>query len=430
MKTVYANAYVFDGKKDSELKKQCVWVENGIIVDITDSVDHPKDCAIVELEGKYLMPGLVNAHCHLFGTGMPSKVLGGGSLQKMLISFVKTKAGAKIAQKLVASSVKNELLSGVTTLRSMGDFVYSDVYVRDMVKSGKLQGPRMLVSGPAITAPTGHGDGTFAMSATTEDEFRALVRQNAENNVDIIKICITGGVMDAKFKGGAGEVKMSLEQAKAAVDEAHKLGLKVASHTESQQGVPTATEPGADTIEHGTALTEEMAQQLKSYGGVLVPTFSPAFPLCKLSPQITKMSELCVYNGELVVQGMIDGAKDSMKYGLDVGCGTDASCPFATQYDMWREVWHFAKFTGVSNAHALSVATLSNAKILGVDDITGSIEIGKSADMIVTLNDPLKDVSALRELYMVVSRGKAYVRPAPKKNKKLDDVLDEMCATL
>lgn len=430
MKTVYANAFVFDGNPDSTLKKACVWVENGKIIDITDTVGKVSDCATVDLTGKYLMPGLINAHCHLFGTGTPSKILGGGALQKKVIAFTQTKLGHKIVDKLVASAVKNQLMSGVTTLRSMGDFVYSDVRVRDAVRDGKLAGPRMLVSGPAITAPTGHGDGTFAMTASNEEAFRQAVRINAENDVDIIKICITGGVMDAKVLGEPGEVKMTLEQAAAAVDEAHKLGFKVASHTESPEGVRIAIKAKVDTIEHGSALSEDMADMLKEYGGVLVPTFSPAIPLCRLSSDITKMSDMCIQNGEIILQEMIAGAKDSIKFGLNVGCGTDASCPFCTQYDMWREARYFAKLVGTSNAYALSVATLGNAGILGVDDITGSIEVGKCADMIVSQKNPLEDIAALRELYMVVANGKTYVNPSPRKNQKVDNTLDELWKTL
>lgn len=431
MKTVYIGCNLFDGYSDSTIRENtAIWVEDGIITAVTDGAENTQDWKVVDLKGKYVMPGLINAHCHLFGTGQPSKILGGGGLQKAVVKFTKTKLGHKVLDMLVASSAKTELLSGVTTLRSMGDFCYSDVRVRDRVKTGKLIGPRMLVSGPAITVSGGHGDGTFAIIADTEDGLRALVQENAAHKVDIIKICVTGGVMDAKKRGEPGEVKMNLAQTKAVVDEAHKLGYKVASHTESPQGVEITIDAGVDTIEHGTSLTPQMAQKLKDNGGMLVPTFSPALPLCRLTPDITKMSELCIVNGEVVVQEMIDGAKDSIKYGLNVGCGTDASCPFSTQYGMWREAWYFAKLVGVSNAFALSAATLGNAKVLGLEEITGTVEAGKSADFIVASSNPLDDIAALRTLDMVVSQGKEYDNPSPKKSEYVDNIIDKMCADL
>lgn len=431
MKTVYANCNLFDGKADSELKKNVsVWVEDDKIVKISDASDTAEGWQIIDLNGRYVTPGLINAHVHLFGTGKPSKILGGGGLQQLVVKFTSTKLGHGILDKLVAAGVRTQLLSGVTTLRSMGDFHYSDVRVRDKVNKGELEGPRMLVSGPAITVQGGHGDGTFAMTADTEEGLRECVRINADKGVDVIKICITGGVMDAKKKGEPGEVKMNLTQAGAVCDEAHKLGFKVASHTESPAGMDIAVAAGVDTIEHGCAISDASAQKLKAYGGMLVPTFSPALPLCRLDSTITKMSPLCVYNGEIVVQEMIDGAKDSIRYRINVGCGTDSSCPFSTQYDMWREAWYFAKLVGVSNAFALHVATQGNAKVLGIDKITGTLETGKCADFIVMQDNPLEDLYALKKLDMVVSRGKRYANPTVKKDEYIEATLENLCKSL
>lgn len=428
---VFLNAKTFDGYKDSDIKKCAIFVEDEKIVGISyDENPDTRGYDVIDLNGKFVVPGLVNPHVHLFGTGMPSKVISGGNSQKAVMKIVNTKLGDAILGILVKSAARQQLLSGVTTVRAVGDFKYSDVKLRDKINSGKVIGPRLKVSGPAITVPGGHGDGTFSMTSDTEDGLRALVRKNKEAGVDFIKICVTGGVIDAKVRGEPGEVKMNEAQTAAVVDEAHKLGLRVASHTESFKGVEITAKTGVDTVEHGAPLTPEMAEEMKKTSSAMVVTYSPALPLQKLDPSITKLDPICVYNTGIVVDNMTQGAKDCIENDILLGMGTDSSCPFATQYNMWREVYFFQKRVGVSNAYALSVATLNNAKVVGVDDVTGTIEKGKCADMIVMSRNPLDDLTALRDLDMIVVRGKIIENPRPKRNGNIERELDGISLNL
>ncbi len=430
-KKVFLNAKTFDGYKDSDIKKCAIFVEDEKIVGILyDENPDTRGYDVIDLNGKFVVPGLVNPHVHLFGTGMPSKVISGGNSQKAVMKIVNTKLGDAILGILVKSAARQQLLSGVTTVRAVGDFKYSDVKLRDKINSGKVIGPRLKVSGPAITVPGGHGDGTFSMTSDTEDGLRALVRKNKEAGVDFIKICVTGGVIDAKVRGEPGEVKMNEAQTAAVVDEAHKLGLRVASHTESFKGVEITAKTGVDTVEHGAPLTPEMAEEMKKTSSAMVVTYSPALPLQKLDPSITKLDPICVYNTGIVVDNMTQGAKDCIENDILLGMGTDSSCPFATQYNMWREVYFFQKRVGVSNAYALSVATLNNAKVVGVDDVTGTIEKGKCADMIVMSRNPLDDLTALRDLDMIVVRGKIIENPRPKRNGNIERELDGISLNL
>ena len=428
---VFLNAKTFDGYKDSDIKKCAIFVEDEKIVGISyDENPDTRGYDVIDLNGKFVVPGLVNPHVHLFGTGMPSKVISGGNSQKAVMKIVNTKLGDAILGILVKSAARQQLLSGVTTVRAVGDFKYSDVKLRDKINSGKVIGPRLKVSGPAITVPGGHGDGTFSMTSDTEDGLRALVSKNKEAGVDFIKICVTGGVIDAKVRGEPGEVKMNEAQTAAVVDEAHKLGLRVASHTESFKGVEITAKTGVDTVEHGAPLTPEMAEEMKKTSSAMVVTYSPALPLQKLDPSITKLDPICVYNTGIVVDNMTQGAKDCIENDILLGMGTDSSCPFATQYNMWREVYFFQKRVGVSNAYALSVATLNNAKVVGVDDVTGTIEKGKCADMIVMSRNPLDDLTALRDLDMIVVRGKIIENPRPKRNGNIERELDGISLNL
>ncbi|MDO4833138.1 MAG: amidohydrolase family protein [Clostridia bacterium] len=430
MKTVYLNATVIDGTENMEEKIADIVVEDGKISFIGKAGKKELHGAErIDCTGKFIMPGLINMHAHLFGTGKPSKILGGGGLQKLVIDFTHTKPGHKVLDALVTSAVKNELYSGVTTLRSVGDFEESDLRVRDKIRAGKLEGPRMFSSGAAITVPTGHGDGTFADVAEDPKDLAALVDKRKEAGADFIKICVTGGVMDAKEKGSPGELKMNLEQTKAVCDRAHEYGMIVASHTESPAGMEVAILGGVDTVEHSAAFSPELGKVLKDRNGALIITCSPALPLARISPEITKLNDICVYNSEVVMDGMIEGSKCAKKYGIQVGLGTDASCPFAAQYNMWRELFYYHKLAGVSTREAVYSATLSNARILGVDDITGSIEVGKFADMLILDNNPLNDLTALKDVNTVILEGKA-VNGKPKKDPFIEEHLDEMSAAL
>ena len=372
MKTIFKNVNLIDGKNPLQQNVSVV-IEDDKIIDVVTSGELPEG-EVIDLSGKYLMPGMINLHIHLFGTGMPSKILGGGKMQQVVLKVAKTSFGKKILNAMLEANAKQILYSGVTTARSLGDFYFSDVKLRDNINQGKAIGPTLLVSGPAITVPGGHGDGTFAITGDTPEKIKEQVDFVASHNVDEIKICITGGVMDAKKKGEPGELKMTVPFAKAACDEAHKLGLMVASHTESPEGVKVAIESGVDTVEHASKIEKEDIERIKAYNGAFICTMSPALPLAKLDPSLTKLNPLCVYNSEIVFDNMVEGAKAMRANGGTVGLGTDASCPFVSQYNTYVEVKYANKFLGMSPLEAINTITLKNAEIIKKDNEIGSIE--------------------------------------------------------
>ena len=212
---------------------------------------------------------------------------------------------------------------------------------------------------------------------------------------------------------------------KAACDRAHALGMIVAAHVESPEGVMTALQNGVDSIEHGAQPSDEMLALFKERGAFQISTISPALPYALFERSISHATYEQQENGKIVFDGIVALARANLAAGVPVGLGTDVGCPYITHYDMWRELHYFVKYCGVTPAFALYSATQLNARLAGIGDATGSIEKGKQADLIVCAGDPLKDLSALRTLDMVVRGGYRIDRPQIKKMPEVERELDK-----
>ena len=265
-----------------------------------------------------------------------------------------------LAYRMVCSYAKLELLGGVTTIRTVGGIADFDTRCRDDAQAGKILAPRILAANEGISVPGGHMAGSVA----------------------------------------------------------------VAAHTESPEGVKVALENGVDSIEHGAKMDEETVKLYKEHGAFLCTTISPALPYALFDTAVSGASEKDQYNGRIVFDGIVESAKTALANGIPVGLGNDVGCPYITQYDFWRELCYFHKYCGVSNQFALYTATLRNAQLAGVGDVTGSLEVGKSEDLIVTRQNPLEDLRALQHLELVACRGRVVKKPAPKRSQTVDKLLD------
>lgn len=428
---VFRDATVLDGTENMEPRiGQTVLVEDGRIAAVGPAaeVDAPIGARELDLGGAYLLPGLINMHVHLCGSGRPTSAGDAGALMKRLDNPV----GRDIVRGLLRKRAQQQLASGVTTVRGAGDPLYGDIAVRDEFNAGKHVGPRLIAPGTGVTVPGGHGAGLFAQIAESPEDAAELVREIAAHGADVIKLFVTGGVFDAEKVGEPGVLRMSEEVARAACEAAHRLGLSVMAHVESTEGVRVALRAGVDTIEHGAPMTPEIVDLYRGGAGTQLEgrtpsvtcTISPALPFVKLPPEKTHSTEVQKANGDIVCEGIVQSARDALAAGIPVGLGTDSSCPYVTQYDMWREVAYFAKYVGVSNAFALHTATAVNARLLGLGDETGTVEVGKSADLIVVDANPLDDLSALRDVRHVMCRGAFVERPRVKHIAELDEELD------
>lgn len=377
----------------------------------------------IDLQGKYILPGLINMHVHLAGNGKPQKKQRDNeALVKKIMSNGLTKA---IAYNMVCGFAKDELYSGVTTIRTVGGLGDFDTRLRDDIAAGKKPGPRILAANEGISVPGGHMAGSVAIAAGSIEEALQHLEIVKAQKVDLVKLMITGGVLDAKEKGVPGELKMAPEMVKAVCDKAHGMGYKVAAHVESPKGVKVALQNGVDSIEHGAKADEEMIALFKEHNAFLCTTLSPALPYALFDRSITNASEVEQFNGNVVFEGIIDCAKAAIANDIPVVLGNDVGCPWITQYDFWRELYYFHKYVGVSNTFALYTATCRGAEMAGIGDITGTLEPGKCADMIVVEKNPLEDIRALRNVDMVVSQGKVLRSPKVKKKQIVETELDK-----
>ena len=430
MTYVLTHATVLDGTEQMEPQpNMTVVVDDGGRIDRVGpaaTTVGPMGAREVDLGGAYLMPGLINAHVHLCGSGKPMSAGGAGDL---IDKVVGNPVGRWALRRMIRGHAQAQLASGVTTVRSVGDPGFADVDVRDAIDAGKFPGPRLLTSGVGVTVPGGHGAGLFAHIAKTPEEAREIVRTCFARKCDLVKLFITGGVFDAEVEGEPGVLRMLPEIARAAVEEAHKLGMSTAAHIESAEGVRVGLEAGVDTIEHGAELDEGLIALFKRNGAgrasSLTCTVSPALPFVELPSEKTKSTEVQKVNGRIVYEGIVRAAQQALAAGIPVGLGTDSSCPYITHYDMWREVVYFERLVGASRQLALHAATLGNARILGLGEETGSIAEGKAADLIVTKANPLENLEALRDVGMVMARGRLDEHPRVKRIPELDAELDD-----
>lgn len=423
MKTVFKNCTLLDGTRDMCVKKGVdVAVENGKITEIGEIKPDSGD-EVIDLTGKYLMPGLINLHVHLPAGGKPQKKpLKADMLSKLALSSAFMR---EFTLRMCHSYAMQGLMSGVTTIRTVGGLADIDTKLRDRINSGKLDGPRILASDFAIGVPHGHMVGSVARAAETPEQAVKMVDELKGLNVDLVKLMITGGVMDAKVKGEPGRLMIQADMIKACCDRAHEFGLKVAAHVQSPEGVRVAVTNGVDSIEHGSVLTQAEIDTFKAHNAVMVCTLSPALPMAVFKRETLGITDVVQYNSNVVLNNMITGTKTALENGIKVGLGTDTGCPYTTHYNMWRELHYFEKKVGVSPEFALYTATLNNAEILGIDDITGSIELGKCADMLISDSDPFKDFRALSMPYAVVARGKVFMHPKIKKYEQCETELDK-----
>ncbi|BFM14829.1 amidohydrolase family protein [Maricurvus nonylphenolicus] len=396
----------------------------GKIVEVakSDAINVPANYEVIDAAGKFVMPGLINAHTHLFKDAadpdLPMDVTSmavPGYRHSINMYIADSYLGKRYLAAVMANNAKKELFTGVTTLRAIGEVGFLDVALREKIAEGKLVGPNLLVAGKILAITGGHA-ADIGMVINGPVEARRAVREALRNKVDFIKITNTGGVADSRRLGEAGELQMTPEEVTAIVDEAHRKNILVAAHAESTQGVKEALLAGVDNIEHGAILDDEMIELFRNNPNALRgytslhPTLSVFAKGVNWTEEAKSVAALSIIgrNALMVGEQLISGFKQAVDNDVLVGVGTDSG--FISHKAVWKELKYFQEFANVSADKAIHMGTLATAKSIGIDAQTGSIEAGKRADLLVVDGDPRKDLSLISKPLVISVNGYIHTR--------------------
>lgn len=394
-KTVVIHAgHLLDVKTGKTLANQTIVIQGEKIASVGTDAQVPAGANVIELPNATVLPGLIDAHTHItFDPNFGYSTLGISVPREAL-------TGAKNA--------KVTLEAGFTTIRNVGARGYADVALRDAINAGEVPGPRMLVSGPALSISGGHCDNNllpFEYHKSNEgvaDGVEAVqhkTREIIKYGADVIKVCATGGVMSKGDDPNASQY--TLEEMKAIVADAHRLGRKVAAHAHGAQGVIWASEAGVDSVEHGHLMNDAAIATLKKNGTYLVPTLY-LVDWQKENAAKANLPEYAKRKMEMVSEVGQGNAKKAFAAGVKIGFGTDAAV-----YPHGLNAHEFAVYVrlGMTPLQAIQTATVNDADLLGWSDKIGTIEAGKFADIIAVEGDPLADVSTLERVKFVMKGG-------------------------
>jgi imidazolonepropionase-like amidohydrolase len=390
--------HVLNVHTGDEAADQTIVVEGNKISAIAPTSSTPAKAGDkeIDLRGFTVLPGLIDVHTHLT---MDTEF---DPYHELTTNDIKAALHG-------VSNARVTLNAGFTTVRNVGAGGYSDVALRDEIDAGRIPGPHMQVSGPPLGITGGHCDDNllpFEFHQTADGvadgvaEVQKKVRQNIKYGADLIKVCATGGVLSKGDDPQASQYTM--EEMKAIVADAHRLGRKVAAHAHGAQGIQWAAEAGVDSIEHGSWLNDDGIAAMKKHGTYLVPT---AY-LIDWMQQFGKLPPFYQQKMKDVSAVEKSNAKRAIAAGVKVALGTDAAVyPHGLNA---HELDVYVNQFGMSPLAAIQTATINAADLMGWTDRSGALDPGKWADIIAVKGDPIKDVTILQNVSFVMKSGIVY----------------------
>jgi imidazolonepropionase-like amidohydrolase len=367
-------------------------IEDGRIVAVDYGVAAPADARSLDLGPLTLLPGLIDAHTHV--TTTYRFLLMGGPMHDAVTAHV---------------HARKTLEAGFTTIRDLWSKDFIDVALRDAIERGEVVGPRMLCATLAIGATGGHNEDVEGLSPTIKvggwagvadgvDAVRRLVRLQLKHGADVIKIMATEG--GGEGRDLANETEYTLEEMRAIVEEAHRLGKKVAAHAHGADGIKAALRAGVDSVEHGTFADDEAIALFKQRGAWLVPTGAINDP--QLRPRDAKASAFERQRAELYERASLAAFRGAVAAGVKIAAGSDSSV--LPHGENAKEIVWMAEH-GMSPLQALQAATLGGAELLGLSDRIGRVAPGYLADLVAVEGNPLDDIRAVLRVRFVMKGG-------------------------
>jgi len=369
------------------LRKTDVCVEHGRIVKIGKNLSGSDT---LDLSGMTLLPGLMDAHVHLVMSGEVDP----NAIRDQPVSYLA----------LVAWQNANRTFeAGFTTVRDLGSPAFVNLTVKRAIENGIVHGPRVFASGQMIAMTGGHGSDLGARIADGPSECAKAAREQIQAGADVIKLMATGGVLTRDSDPQA--FQLNEDEMAAAVREAHKAGKSAAAHAHGTKGIKNAIRADVDSIEHGTYADEEALDMMLSRGTTLVicihATEAPTLPEAQQAGIPAYITE----KNRLVLNHQLNTLRCAWGKGVNVVMGTDAGTPLNPHGDNAKELSIFVA-NGMSEMEAIEATTLQVARLLGIEETLGSVEIGKIADLIAVERSPLEDIASLEDVAFVMKDGK------------------------
>jgi imidazolonepropionase-like amidohydrolase len=374
------------------------------------SINIPANAKVIDLGDVTLLPGFMDMHTHLIG-----RVLGDPAGDNARVRDFES-FGAILA----VQHARATLMAGFTTVRNLGaDGRFDDFALRKAIDEGWTEGPRIVAAGHSLGIRGGHCDdngfrpGMFDPGiedgiADGPNQVRAAVRYQVKYGADVIKTCATAGVL-SEGSSAVGVTQYTFEELKAMVDEASKLGRKVAAHAHGTEGIKIASRAGVSSIEHGSFLDEEGARLMRTNGTYLVPTLSAAEGV-ERAAKTGVLKGLRAEKALAAAAAVRNAIKLAVANQVPIAFGTDAGV--VPHGGNAHEFQLMVEWGGMSNMDVIVAATSNAAKLLGWEKNVGSLTPGKWADIIAVSGDPLKDIRATEKVVFVMKNGVIFKQPA------------------
>ncbi len=385
---VLSGARIIDGTGAEPVRGRSVVVERGVITAVVEDARAPRGRG-VDLAGHTLLPGLINCHVHLC-LGAEADPVRPLREEPLALTAIRALLRARETAR-----------AGVTTVRDLGGREYVEFAVRRAIQEGLIDGPRIVAAGRPVCMTGGHGH-WLGREADGPDDARKAVREQLKAGADVIKVIATGGVMTPGVEPGSPQ--LTLDELRAAIEEASRAGRRTAAHAMAATGISDAIDAGITSIEHGVYLTEAIVAHMRRDGTFLVPTLNAPVAIAT-GGLAAGIPEYMVRKSEQVVPAHVASFQLALRAGVRIAAGADSGTPLNFHGSLLPELTLMVKY-GMTPLEVIRAATVTAADCLGLGEVTGRVAPGYAADLIAVAGDPAERIDALADLKLVLVNGR------------------------